>query len=365
MAITDLTGTKWYFNESINLQGEYGEFAYNINYFIGNLPDEKTQLISEPNAFGSALWTNDDVLLYAFETGWRDESFRNIHITGGDDATNPVIAQWLQDNAISVENTPFKMYPNGKNLNSIIIKQNDVATFITKAYLGSNPNPVFETEELHELGGRIFYVDTTATGATYKFYDSEFRELVNQSVVGLASAKYYTVSGTPVKDKFYILATDPNNDNHAVVHGAVQWGAYGTDVIIDIADGIGQGKINTTIALETPECFVDSPKGTRSTGSNTIWTWLKAQRDNNLNGYNDWFIPSFAELKKLQSSGIEKDYIINTLGYDYQFLWSSVEDNNDNAYRVPWPSGDSLLYDSKYMDFYYDDVWGCVAARSI
>ena len=35
---------------------------------------------------------------------------------------------------------------------------------------------------MHKLGGKIFYIDTTATGATYHFYDEEGEEIPESSI---------------------------------------------------------------------------------------------------------------------------------------------------------------------------------------
>lgn len=221
-----------------------------------------------------------------------------------------------------------------------------------------------ELDNLKPLGGRIFYIDPSDNGATYTFYDEDDNELTTQTVEGLATAVKYKVSGTPTNDKFYVYATtDGKPDSHILLKSKVQWGAYNKTVSVT-TDGIGQGKPNTEVALANSECFKDSTSGTQETGSNTVWTWLKDKIDNNQNGCNDWFIPSVAELKKLQSSGLEKTYIINTMGYNFQYLWSSVEYNKTKAYYVNWSSGGSDYY-AKYVGTYLTlVVWGCVAVRS-
>lgn len=149
----------------------------------------------------------------------------------------------------------------------------------------------------------------------------------------------------------------------------VEWGAYNTTVGVINTNAIGQGKTNTIKALTNPNCFYSfyTSKGT----TNTIWTWLKENRDNNLNNCNDWFIPSTAELIKLHDSGIEKDYIKNTIPY----IWASSEYNpnatgvpstqytNNMAYRMNWYAG---TVDGKSKPSYKDDTdaWGCIAIRS-
>ena len=54
------------------------------------------------------------------------------------------------------------------------------------------------------VGGVIYY-DAGDNGATYKFYGENKNELSSYS-----DAYYYSVSGTPTKNRYYVYAT--NND---------------------------------------------------------------------------------------------------------------------------------------------------------
>lgn len=104
--ITDLTGTTWLINESLNIEG--GEFYGSLD-FTSN--DTSYNLLS----IGWLDWGNDlvsDYIEYLWDRGgsdygdntaynstWTDSNYRIISITGGSLATNSGLIAWLEENA--------------------------------------------------------------------------------------------------------------------------------------------------------------------------------------------------------------------------------------------------------------------------
>jgi hypothetical protein len=159
------------------------------------------------------------------------------------------------------------------------------------------------------LGGRVFYVNSSGgSGAEYHFYDASYNEITDQTVTGLANAKYYSKTGTASVDKFYVYDTTNG------IQSGYYWGYYGTSC--GTSDGIGKGKTNTATVLS---------KGVPTDYTPNIWSYIKGMRDSKVGGCDDWFIASEAEQDQLRSSGC-------VTWYSSYYIWSSVEGNSGNAY---------------------------------
>lgn len=100
MAITNLTGTKWIFNET--LTSKFNDGA-NIDFIVNN----------ENYTYIRCFQTNTFVLYYQKQDGtqntiysasWTDRAYRTIEITGGADIENTNFIAWLEQNAKQVKN---------------------------------------------------------------------------------------------------------------------------------------------------------------------------------------------------------------------------------------------------------------------
>ena len=88
-----LAGTKWAIDDNVDLSGDV---TYNVNF-------------SSYNSNYSQIYLNGSlgrIKYYATKvydadmTGWVDQAYRTIEITGGTDATNASLISWLQANAV-------------------------------------------------------------------------------------------------------------------------------------------------------------------------------------------------------------------------------------------------------------------------
>lgn len=105
--VSDLTGTKWLLNSSLNLSSTSYEINFVSNdsdyaYFaIGTAPSSK-----DPIAYELAYFTYSSSIGNAVYEGysaeWSSQVYRTIEITGGTDATNSTLISWLQNNATQV-----------------------------------------------------------------------------------------------------------------------------------------------------------------------------------------------------------------------------------------------------------------------
>ena len=89
-------------------------------------------------------------------------------------------------------------------------------------------------EELIRIGGRIYMIIPGDNECEYHFFDHRGHELLEHTVHGLACAVYYTRSGEPTFDKFYVYMTiDGMPGSPFFTYGGhfgvlgTEWGAYG------------------------------------------------------------------------------------------------------------------------------------------
>ena len=109
MAVTDLTGTTWVFNDTITLPTI--EFSFDFTdlsgqTFNGIMPTTTTVLYyGYINDSGS----QDGLMAYS-NPKWLKTDYQTITITGGTDATNTTLISWLEANATQILPTSFKRY---------------------------------------------------------------------------------------------------------------------------------------------------------------------------------------------------------------------------------------------------------------
>lgn len=96
--ISDLTGTTWEFNEipDLLLLGTYSiNFNSNELNFVGIRNRLYTYLQYNNGSAWIDAWRDDG-------TGWTNNTYRTITITGGADVTNASLIAWLEDNALII-----------------------------------------------------------------------------------------------------------------------------------------------------------------------------------------------------------------------------------------------------------------------
>lgn len=98
-SLSDLTGTTWYFNSTIDFSGT-ADGSYALNYTCVNQNISVIQILSESMA---VILGADINAAFAssmiYMSHWLSESVRTISITGGTDATNATLIAWLEANA--------------------------------------------------------------------------------------------------------------------------------------------------------------------------------------------------------------------------------------------------------------------------
>lgn len=169
----------------------------------------------------------------------------------------------------------------------------------------------------YPVGGRIFYIADTDDDVDWTFYDISGNAIEGtQNLKNLERAMYYEVLSIPQSIKFLVVATEASGDPSAnfLYSNGCKWSD--TDSYFDTFHNIGTSKSNSDLVLKT------------LSAEGTIWGYLKQQRENNLNGVNDWSIPSIDELVALNK--YNKDLGKGNL----TSAWSSTDCDNPKAHSL-------------------------------
>lgn len=299
-----------------------------FEYFGGDGEGKNITFTSFWNALQDNQWhTYSDILNFPYVTGenWTLRSFtvdgsqtvyRQRHmiidLTESFGAGNEPSKDWCDrcipffEGSKTIESKPLVgMNGIAMILTGGYVGVGEIARKIITGYVGVNDSAKRIWDEAisipRPIGGRIFYDDGN-NGAVYHFFDANGNEISDTSIAGLANAASYTVKGRPTKDRWYVY-----DDSLAGHH---YWGYYGTS--LGCADGIGLGKVNTTIALS---------RGVPTDYTPNIWSYIKSLRDSNKNGCNDWYIGTASEQSKLDASNLVPWYD----DYSIVGIWGSNE----------------------------------------
>lgn len=180
----------------------------------------------------------------------------------------------------------------------------------------------------YPVGGKIFYIDDTATDRTYHFYNNRGVEIPEVHVGDEVFA--YSVTGTGAKDKFYVYYpsvftltrwTYKNGDSYTYTQFVAPMGNR----------AIGQGK---TISAQVMSADSGAYIAENVDGNPTAWYRIKQINDAKANGCDDWYMPSQNELEALYNAqNASSEYIARTL-FDNN-IWTVSEDNSQVVRYLP------------------------------
>ena len=194
--------------------------------------------------------------------------------------------------------------------------ESDGYIIVAKDNTGNKGIPTYMVElapagiDFIPAGGTIFYIDETSDRQV-NFYNEQ--GIIMEDVDVGDRPAFYTIEdeGTSGKDKFYIF------DDETKIMSGKTWGFSGILTAVN-ADGIGAGKINTDDILQMEDS--SDLYGT------SIFRQLTIHNSTLVNGCNDWYIGSKAELTELINSGLIDEWLDDS-GYQ---LWSSAEGSDNN-----------------------------------
>lgn len=171
MAITDLTNTKWLWNEDVQSSPQLtGNYA--INFTSNNISYSLLE-----NSMASSDRMKYDTTTVNYGGIWIDAAYRLIEITGGTDVTNATLIAWLEANAV----------------------QQSIST-------------IFDLSSLSlSLGAHSIKVKAKAQG----YRDSDFSNTVTYNVyqqlttpIAVISGNRLSVSAVPHANAFEVYAND-------------------------------------------------------------------------------------------------------------------------------------------------------------
>ena len=175
------------------------------------------------------------------------------------------------------------------------------------------------------VGGKIFYIDSSSDEEVI-FYNAQGVVIPSVSVGDTPAYYYISNPGISGKDKYYIYDNATGLVNKP-------WGYYDITTGVN-TDTIGSGKTNTAAILNITD--------TSDYTTNSIFYYLSSTQNagTGVNGCNDWFIGSKAELDALRNSNLET-------WFTNYYIWSSVEYSATNAWGWHYVN-QYWYYDNKY-----------------
>lgn len=207
MAISDLTGTSWQFPETgVGLSG--GDILANISFESNG--NEFIRLECSEGLSGPVLVyrLSSSVTVYDAATGWADEAYRIIDITGGSGATSAAVIAWLEAEAEQIPGPELR-----KTYTTTGAELASVADAIRAR--GSTRGQPWDTKIEYPDG----YVDAIAA------IPHDTPEIVG-SIIGSGSGKTMVTLGSDTS-KAFVHAYDPDwFDYNAGVFTAKQAGDY-------------------------------------------------------------------------------------------------------------------------------------------
>ena len=244
MAITNLTNTKWKFNETLNLESyNDGQVDFYISYTSNNYEDISTTFTYLTLVDGTMSYYNEDdgaEPYYTESGGWLyGNGARTITITGGDDVTNSDLIAFLTANAVQITAPSFTR-----------------TKAAIKIYEDLNPEEYDAlTKEPHAfylVNGVGIYKGTTLISAGANSSMDEIVEELNQAI---AAKQDTLVSGTNIKTINGESILGEGNIEVAASDDGVDT-AYVEDEVLYIDDDTSAGS-KVVVDLEEMPSIVD------------------------------------------------------------------------------------------------------------
>ena len=196
---------------------------------------------------------------------------------------------------------------------------------------------MLSNDNIQPIGGVIYYIDNASDGK-YMLYDKNKVETQDPS-----KAVYYEVIKIGSIPKYYVV------DMKTGLTGPYRWCHIDQDLGIK-GTGIGSGKYNTQVALNTSDSSVYK--------DHNLWDEVLKHNADAVGGQADWFIGSKDEIEELIKSGLVKKWFEKKKlkKRDPILIWSSSERDHPD---LVW------YWDEKLTDrnHWYRQIkqWGCSA----
>lgn len=209
MAVTDLTNTKWLFNNDVTLS-EFGVVNNNTTFDLTFINDgvtyygfEVRNKAEQDNGIryydGDHAWWR-----YNVTNGWADSSYKTIEITGGTDATNADLIAGITANATQIVEPSSDVIETTISVGTSLLADASVGTTkLLKAYIGN-----------HLIFERV--------GSNFQTADDKLLLTSNGDIFNVQEASGYSVSvhvtETDLNDKNYLRIYDGQDTSGTLLH---------------------------------------------------------------------------------------------------------------------------------------------------
>ena len=210
--ISNLTGTKWVFNEIVN-EAPSGSSMNDDGLkctFVSKGVNYTSIGTDELSAGNLYYWLNEDENIYACENNvWSNQAYRTIEITGGEDVETAEAIVWLQQNATLIPQnfnetkTALKIYEDLTQTeyeglekdNNAFYQVNEVGVYkgtklIAMANNLKSPLPYFEKD--HEVN-TLYAAIPQVTKKEFDYSDAQMRYYIYTNE-NLDSEEYITIN---------------------------------------------------------------------------------------------------------------------------------------------------------------------------
>ena len=220
MAVTDLTNTKWLFDDNITLPSteatpvEDGYIdLFSVSFISNSSNYVGFSLYSSNGRVWNSLSYKASIYRDVYLGGWYDQAYRTIEITGGTDVTNASLISWLTANATQIT-TGGSMYLGTSNISKMYIGQNEVE----KVYLGQDL--VYEkqapTPSGYSVSGKNYVIYTNCC-----YYSTDGGTTwIDASTIPTGQLKDFTITGIT---QLMVKCFENSNDEY----GYMVWGSVG------------------------------------------------------------------------------------------------------------------------------------------
>lgn len=163
--------------------------------------------------------------------------------------------------------------------------------------------------------------------AEYTFYDSNLNVIDTKSknnlYDNLSEAKYYEIKGETGLIPDYVIYATTDGDPHSPIlsSDSLMWSEKNKEIeTSDVLSSIKADLSPFTDGYTNYALINSSAANKEAVAGDTIWSWIQDLRDNNLNGCNDWIIPSSIEYATIESANPDA---LNELDSTGQKYWTS------------------------------------------
>ena len=207
--LSDLTGTSWEFNISLNVPNYFDGSPFYINFLSNETTYNRIRfelLMSTSMYYG--ISTN------VYSNNWLNQAYRIISITGGTDATNSILISWLQANATQQQSTTQLTTPTITKSSYNTISWTAISNASNYAIYKDNVQ-LTTTNSTSYTATALGSYQVKALGDNINYSDSNLSNTITLSASQLSTPTNLSLSTSGVLS-WDDLINDPYFDNYVI-----------------------------------------------------------------------------------------------------------------------------------------------------